>query len=100
MGRETSSRERNSVKTEGMLPRNREYHVVPTCMRSEWQMEPHLMWKMWLGSDKKLGGDLGTGLVVLYKCTCSDEIKSFIYVFAKRLSITLVSVYGITLCSN
>ena len=52
-------------------------------------------------SDKKwLGGGLGTGLVVsISVATCSEENKNTQYL-AKKLKIILLSVYGITLCSN
>ena len=60
-----------------------------------WQETPHIF----IPQMTKLGGGLGTGLVVLHKYTCSEENKNTQYL-AKRLQIILVSVYAITLCSN
>ena len=53
LNKDTVSRETNSVNLmiEGMLPKNRKHHVVPTDMKSEWQVEPHKM----LGVDQSPG---------------------------------------------
>ena len=40
-GQEDSLQGVEFLKIEGMRPRSRKHHLVPTDMRSEWQVEPH-----------------------------------------------------------
>ena len=81
--------------SEEMLPRNRKHHVVPTDMKSEWQVEPHEM----LGVDQPPGIPLFAKVLILayeisynqaifhdlHKVTCREKVGVMLWKLPKKL---------------